>query len=132
MINMEDILINYQAFRNCEVILVFDAYKVKGNPGSVEKHGGIYVVYTKEAQTADNYIERTTYQLGKHHNVRVATSDRLVQMIITGHSALRMSAQSFRAEVEQTNERITEIIAEYNRRNKAGWKIPDAEKLLEQ
>ncbi|MBQ2751419.1 MAG: TetM/TetW/TetO/TetS family tetracycline resistance ribosomal protection protein [Oscillospiraceae bacterium] len=129
---LEDILINYQAFRNCEVILVFDAYKVKGNPGSVEKHGGIYVVYTKEAQTADNYIERTTYQLGKHHNVRVATSDRLVQMIITGHSALRMSAQSFRAEVEQTNERISEIIAEYNRRNKAGWKILDAEKLLEQ
>ena len=127
---LEDVLVNYQSFRKCEVILVFDAYKVKGNPGSVEKRNGIYIVYTKEAQTADNYIERTTYQLGKNHKVRVATSDRLVQMIITGHSAFRMSAQAFRAEVEETQTRISELIAEYNRRNRGEWKIADAEKLL--
>ena len=127
---LEDVLVNYQSFRKCEVILVFDAYKVKGNPGSVEKRNGIYVVYTKEAQTADNYIERTTYQLGKNHKVRVATSDRLVQMIITGHSAFRMSAQAFRAEVEETQTRISELIAEYNRKNRGEWKISDADKLL--
>lgn len=72
---LADILSNYQGFRNCVVILVFDAYKVKGNPGSVEKVNGIYVVYTKEAETADAYIEKTTYDLGRDHRVRVATSD---------------------------------------------------------
>ena len=127
---LEDILVNYQSFKKCEVILVFDAYKVKGNPGSVEKRNGIYIVYTKEAQTADNYIERTTYSLGKNHKVRVATSDRLVQMIITGHSAFRISAQAFRAEVEDTQAKISELIAEYNRRNRGEWKIADAKKLV--
>lgn len=126
---LEDILANYQAFHKCEVILVFDAYKVKGNPGSIEKKKGIYVVYTKEAQTADSYIERATYEMEKGHKVRVATSDRLVQMIITGRSALRISAKAFRAEIEQTQENITELIAYYNRKNNAGFKINDIEKL---
>lgn len=126
---LEDILANYQAFHKCEVILVFDAYKVKGNPGSIEKKKGIYIVYTKEAQTADSYIERATYELEKGYKVRVATSDRLVQMIITGNRALKISAQAFRDEIEQTQKNISELIDYYNRKNKGSWKIGDIEKL---
>lgn len=70
-----DLLSNYQGFRRCEVILVFDAYKVPRDLGEVVKYHNIYVVYTKEAETADAYIEKTTYELGKKHRVRVATSD---------------------------------------------------------
>ena len=77
-----DILSNYQGFRRCEVIAVFDAYKVKGGQGSVEKYHNIHVVYTKEAETADAYIERATYEIGRHHRVRVATSDGPEQLII--------------------------------------------------
>ena len=110
-----DILANYQGFRNCVVILVFDAYKVKGNPGSVTKEGGVYVVYTKEAETADAYIEKTTYDLSRDHRVRVATSDALEQLIILGHGALRLSARAFKAEVEQTQGEIAQLIARQNR-----------------
>ncbi len=114
---LENILINYQGFRKCTVILVFDAYKVKGNPGSVEKKSGIYVVYTKEAETADAYIEKTTYKLGKNSKVRVATSDGLEQVIILGHGALRVSAESFRLEVEETVSQISRLIAAHNAEN---------------
>lgn len=105
-----DILCNYQGFRNCSLILVFDAYKVHKNPGSVEKYHNIYIVYTKEAETADMYIERTTLQLGRDRRVRVATSDGAEQMIILGHGALRVSAGMFRQEIEQTNTEIRQII----------------------
>ncbi len=126
---LEDILSNYQGFRKCEVILVFDAYKVKGGAGSVTKKNNIYVVYTKEAQTADSYIERTTYELGRRYKVRVATSDSLEQVIILGHGALRISAAAFKAEVENTISLISRTIEEYNRRNRVKWTIKDAEKL---
>ena len=120
---LEEILVNYQGFRKCEVILVFDAYKVKGNPGSVEKRGGIYVVYTKEAETADAYIEKTTYDLSRKHRVRVATSDGLEQMIILGHGALRLSARSFKAEVEQVQGEIARLVAGHNQRNRELAKV---------
>ena len=84
---LEDILSNYQGFRKCVIILVFDAYKVKGNPGSIEKRNGIYVAYTKEAETADAYIEKASYQMRKQYRVRVATSDGMEQLIILGHGA---------------------------------------------
>ncbi len=126
---LEDILANYRAFRNCEVILVFDAYKVKGNPGSVEKRNNIHIVYTKEAQTADNYIERTTYELSKNHQVRVATSDGLEQVIILGHGAMRLSASAFRAEVESTQMQISRLIEEHNMRNRGNYKIRDVADL---
>ena len=99
------ILANYRGWRRCEIILVFDAYKVKGNPGSMEKKNGIYIVYTKEAQTADSYIERATYDLGKNHRVRVATSDNMEQVIILGHGALRISARAFEEEISDLIER---------------------------
>ena len=115
---LTDILCNFRGYRQCEVILVFDAYKVKGNPGSVEKVNGIYVVYTKEAETADAYIEKATYDLGRHHRVRVATSDGLEQVIILGHGALRLSARAFKAEVEQAQGQISRLLADHNRRGK--------------
>lgn len=93
-LRLMDILSNYQGWRKCHVILVFDAYRVKGNPGSVEKYHNIHVVYTKEAETADMYIEKTTYEIAREHRVRVATSDGLEQVIILGHGAQRMSARS--------------------------------------
>ncbi len=128
---LEDILVNYRGFRNCELILVFDAYKVKGNPGSIEKRNGIYVVYTKEAETADVYIERATYRIGKEHRVRVATSDRLEQVIVLGHGALRLSAEAFRMEVEETNIQISRLIEEYNRRGREDRRLKNVAKVIE-
>ena len=104
------ILCNYQGYRRCELILVFDAYKVKGNPGSVERQHGIHVVYTREAETADMYIEKVTHTLAKEHRVRVATSDGLEQIIILGHGAVRVPARQFREEVEQVERAIREIL----------------------
>ena len=109
-----DLLSNYQGFKKCVVILVFDAYKVKGNPGSVEKYHNIHVVYTKEAETADAYIERATYEIGRHHRVRVATSDGPEQLIILGHGALRVSAESFRQEIEQAEGEIASLVQKNN------------------
>lgn len=103
-----DMMCNFQGFTGCRLILVFDAYKVKGNPGSVETYRNINVVYTKEAETADMYIEKTTKKIAKQHRVRVATSDALEQMIILGHGATRLSADAFRKEIERINERIRE------------------------
>ena len=105
-----DILCNYQGFKGCELILVFDAYKVKGNPGEVSKYHNINVVYTKEAETADMYIEKVTHEIGKKHNVTVATSDGLEQMIVIGSGAYRMSAREFEQEIKKTEREIGEMI----------------------
>ena len=119
-----EILGNYQGYRKCNVIAVFDAYKVKGGQRHFEKHGDVTVVFTQEAETADTYIERTTYELtgkgsnsGQKYRVRVATSDRLEQMIILGNNAMRVSAQDFKAEVEQVNEEIRTYLKQLARRN---------------
>ena len=105
-----DLLRNYQSWRGCRVIVVFDAYKVKGGKGAVEQLGDLYVVYTKEAETADMYIERTTYQLSRDNRVRVATSDGLEQMIILGHGAQRMSAAELKYETDQVMDQIRDTI----------------------
>ena len=107
-----DMLCNYQGYRKYNLIVVFDAYKVKGNPGSVEHYGDLSVVYTREAQTADSYIERLSYDLGKKHRVRVATSDGLEQIIILGHGALRTPASVFLQEVEDVMENIRSFLTE--------------------
>ncbi len=104
------ILSNYQGFRKCEVIVVFDAYKVKGNRGSVEKEHNISIVYTKEAETADTYIERITHELTRKHRVRVATSDGMEQIIILGNGAFRVSAEELRREVEETQQQIRAML----------------------
>ena len=102
---------NYQGYSGCEIILVFDAYKVKKNPGTVEKFRNISVVYTKEAETADTYIERVSHELTKKHRVRVATSDASEQMIILGTGALRIPAAAFHKEVKDAEKAISEIIS---------------------
>ena len=115
-----DLLCNYQGYRKCEVILVFDAYKVKGGQGSVEKYHNIHVIYTKEAETADAFIEKATYELGRKHRVRVATSDGPEQLIILGHGALRMSASHFREEIEQVEGQITRLLDANNQNTRTG------------
>ena len=125
------VLSNYQGFRKCVVILVFDAYKVKGNPGSVETVDGVKVVYTKEAQTADAYIERATYELRKERRVRVATSDNLEQVIILGHGATRISAAAFHAEVEEANGEITALVERCNEQNRRSNKLGIIAKIKE-
>lgn len=113
-----DLLCNYQGYKKCEVILVFDAYKVKGGLGSVEKYHNIHVVYTKEAETADAYIEKATYEIGRKHRVKVATSDGPEQLIILGHGALRMSASNFYEEITQIQGRIADVLGKNNQRTK--------------
>ena len=112
-----DLLCNYQGYRKCRVILVFDAYKVKGGLGSVEKYHNITIVYTKEAETADAYIERATYEIGRQHRVRVATSDGPEQIIILGHGALRLSASAFHEEMMEVQKQIGDTVWQNNRKN---------------
>lgn len=107
-----NILCNYQGFKKCEVILVFDAYKVKGATREVEKVNNITIIYTKEAETADMYIEKASYKLAKNNKVRVVTSDALEQLIILGNGALRVSSREFLFEVQQAEEEIRNIISE--------------------
>ncbi len=106
-----DILCNYAAYRQCVPILVFDAYKVKGGVGSVERYHNLYVVYTKEAETADMYIEKATHRIAKHHRTRVVTSDATEQLIILGAGALRVSSRSFREEVQSAEQEVRRILA---------------------
>lgn len=103
-----DVLCNYQGYRKNIVILVFDGYKVKGNPGEVLKYHNIYVVYTKEAETADQYIEKTVQDIGRQYHVTVATSDALEQMIILGQGAHRISAKELREEIIIMNRELHE------------------------
>ena len=100
-VSLLEIMCNYQGFTGVQLIVVFDAYKVQGNKGSVEKYKNIYAVYTREAETADQYIEKTVHNIGKKHRVTVATSDRLEQMIILGDGAVRLSAAGLKDEVER-------------------------------
>lgn len=105
---LTDMLSNYQGYKKCTLILVFDAYKVKGNPGSVQKYHNIHVVYTKEAETADQYIEKTVHEIGRKNHVTVATSDRLEQVIILGQGGTRMSARELREDMELVAGQIRE------------------------
>ncbi len=109
-----NILCNYQGYRKCEVIVVFDAYKVKGAKREVERVNNISVVYTKEAETADMYIEKTSHKLAKNNRVRVVSSDGLEQLIILAGGALRVSSRAFLEEVREAEEEIRGIIEAQN------------------
>jgi predicted RNA-binding protein with PIN domain len=111
-----DILSNYRGVREREIILVFDAYKVPGGIGSVTRYHNISVVYTKEAETADAYIEKVTYDIGKKYRVSVATSDGAIQYIILGHGALRITPSALRTEIELVNADVESVIASNNSR----------------
>lgn len=103
-----DILSNYQGYRKCTLILVFDAYKVEGHVEEIIPYHNIYVVYTKEAETADQYIEKTVHRIGRQYQVTVATSDGLEQVIIMGQGAHRISAQGLKKEIEDTEKTARE------------------------
>ena len=120
-----DLLSNYQGFKKSVVILVFDAYKVKGGLGSVEKYHNIHVVYTMEAETADAFIEKATYEIGRQHRVKVATSDGPEQLIILGHGALRMSASNFYEEVTLVQGQISGVLGKNNQKTKT-WAVRTA------
>ena len=107
---LADILCNYQGYKKCVVILVFDAYRVPGSPGAIEQYHNIHIVYTKEAETADMYIERVTHEIGKQRRVRVVTSDGAEQIIILGHGALRVSSRLFQQEVEEAEREIRALL----------------------
>lgn len=115
-----DILSNYQGYRKMRLILVFDAYKVKGNPGSTVRYHNIDVVYTKEAETADQYIEKVTHEIGRKHCVRVATSDGLEQLIIMGAGAIRVSAAELQEEVMAASEELRRMFLEKTGRSSEG------------
>ena len=99
---LKDILSNYQGYRKCTLILVFDAYKVEGHQEEIIPYHNIYVVYTKEAETADQFIEKTVHKIGRQNQVTVATSDGLEQIIIMGQGAHRISARGLQKEIEDT------------------------------
>ncbi len=122
-----DILCNYQGFRKCTVILVFDAYKVKGGLGSVQDYHNIHVVYTKEAETADQYIEKVTHEVAKDNHVVVATSDAIEQIIILGKGATRLSAKEFKEEIMRVENIIRQDYLNKYSKGKAyiGEKMPD-------
>ena len=112
------LMCNYSAFHKCKVIIVFDAYRVKDGKGSVEQYGNVTVVYTKEAETADTYIERATYKIAPENYVRVVTSDLEEQYIILGNGAFRVSAAEFKGEYEATALRIKDEIDKYKVKRK--------------
>ena len=105
-----DILCNYAGYKRCVPILVFDAYKVRGGAREVEKYHNLYVVYTREAETADMYIERATHELAREHRTRVVSSDGAEQIIVMGHGALRVSARVFEEEVNAVEKEIREFL----------------------
>ena len=106
-----DILGNYQGYKKMGMVVVFDGYKVAGNPGTKVDYGEIKVVYTKEAETADRFIEKTIYEMGRKYDVAVVTSDRPVQMAALGDGARRMSARDFYTEVTAVSEEIRAKLA---------------------
>lgn len=103
-----DILCNYQGVRKCSLILVFDAYKLKGFPGEVQRYHNIYVVYTKEAETADQYIEKVAHEIGRKYEVTVATSDGTEQVIIRGQGCRLLSAKELKEEVDLVRKELRE------------------------
>ena len=107
-----DILCNYAGYKRCVPILVFDAYKVRGGAREVEKYHNLYVVYTREAETADMYIERATHELAREHRTRVVSSDGAEQIIVMGHGALRVSARAFEEEVDAVEKEIRAFLEE--------------------
>ena len=129
-----DIMCNYQGYKKCELILVFDAYKVAGGQGSIFDYHNIHIVYTKEAETADQYIEKFTHENGKKYDITVATSDRLEQMIIWGAGAKRLSASGLWEEIEMINKEINSHLAQnpLKEKNYLFDQIKDKEDILEE
>ena len=112
-----DILSNYQGFRKCILILVFDAYRVEGEEMEILQYHNIHVVYTREAETADQYIEKVVHEIGRRRNVTVATSDGVEQVITTGQGAKLISAREFLEEIRIAERQIRE---EWDKKRQTG------------
>lgn len=129
-----DKLSNYQAYKHNEIIVVFDAYKQKGNPRKVIQYENIDVVFTKEGETADMYIEKIAQQQGRNHTIRVATSDGLEQLIVLSKGAVRMSARELEREIESVNQKIRKKYTEKPKVNRNRFMDnldPEKAKMLE-
>lgn len=126
-----DILCNYQGFKKCVLILVFDAYKVKGGVGAIQDYHNIHVVYTKEAETADQYIEKVTHEMARKHRVTVATSDALEQLIIMGQGAARLSAKDLKEEILRIVNQIRREYLEQQPSGKAYLKEQFSDNILD-
>lgn len=118
-----NLMCNYKGVRKCEIILVFDAYRIKGHVGSIEKVNNITVVYTKEAETADTYIEKASHELSRNYRVEVATSDRMEQVIIAGNGASRLSANEFKKQVDAAMASMRELMEKNLLTNKSSVKL---------
>src|SRR5699024_5395114 len=112
-----EILVEYSHLTGIEIIVVFDGHLVKGNMGEKEKYKGIYVVFTKENETADNYIERTLDQIGRKRKVRVATSDWVEQQIILSRGGLRISAKELEVEIYNEKRNLRRKSKDKNQKN---------------
>lgn len=131
---LADILCDYQGYSKKNVILVFDGHKAKGNLGSAISYHNISIIYTKEAETADQYIEKVTRQFDRKYQATVATSDALEQLIIMGAGAIRMSARELEKEIERIREEIRETYiapAQHKRNTLLDNLPPEAAALLE-
>jgi uncharacterized protein len=132
---LADTLCNYQGFKKNEIILIFDGYKSKGNLGSVIHYHNIDIVYTKEAETADQFIEMVAQKLARRFLIRVATSDAIEQIIILGKGAIRMSARELQIEIRETEQIIRETYLEKNQKGQNNFidnLSPDMAKMLEE
>lgn len=112
---LAEIISNYVGYKNCNVIVVFDAYKIKGGKRKEEEVNGVKILYTAEGETADSFIERFTFEMRGKANIKVATSDNLEQQIVVGNGALKINAEEFKTEIEQTNKAISKLLEKYNR-----------------
>ena len=111
-----DIMCNYQAMKKCNVIVVFDAYRLEGHPTEVLDYHNIHVVYTKEAETADAYIEKFAHENGRKYHVTVATSDGLEQIIIRGQGCFLLSAKELEADLKAAGQEAMAVIDEKKER----------------
>ena len=119
---LTEMLVNYHGYRGGELVLVFDGYKVKGNPGTKEETGGIHIVYTKENESADNYIESLVHEIGKNYHVRVATSDGLIQLTALRMGVQRLSSRELEFEVRKALDEIADLL---KRQDRGGYKLGD-------
>ena len=113
-----DILSNYQGYKQCRLVLVFDGYKVKGNPGTTFDYHHIHVVYTKQDETGDMFIEKLLQEIGRNYTVRVATSDGLIQLSALRAGVLRLSADELWREVEWVGRQIDQVLQTLNQKGR--------------
>ena len=114
---LKDILTEYKHYSGIEIILVFDAHLVKGNSGTKENYKGLEIVYTKENETADQYIEKKLDEIGKTKRVRVATSDWMEQQIVLGSGGIRISSRELEAEIFNEKRLINRKRSTENKKN---------------